>query len=86
MAIMTAYRQASYPPEQVAERLAVCFALEQYARVPNWAQTNHEGLLDDSCRQLRNWLRLAQWNVPPVRVGDRGFAYVAVPVATARFP
>lgn len=53
---MRAYRAKSEPPILAAERLAVCFALEQFVQVPNWAQTNQAELLRYSCGRLRDWL------------------------------
>lgn len=54
---MAAYRRCADRQERTEERLALCFALEHFVQVPNWAQTGDEWLLRGSCQRLRDWLQ-----------------------------
>lgn len=53
---MDAYRHGAGRAPRVAERLAVCLALEQFVALPNWVQLGEERLARDARDRLRGWL------------------------------
>ena len=54
---MRAYRARVGPIARFAERVRVCFALEQFVMLPNWVWSDKPQLAECSGAYLRDWLR-----------------------------